>query len=235
MADNVTLPGTGIIVATDDITTAQVQYVKLMDGTSASVEVITGTAANGLDVDVTRLPSLATGTNNIGDVDIASIAAGETHIGSAGGNTITITVTPTLSSTDAYVANDYIGSSSDAMTFTNAARVAGGSGVIQSAVMIDYATTDCVGELWMFDAEPTPPANSAAWSISDADSLKCIGVIEFNRYYDSALNSVSNAHNLGIAFTCAGGSRDLYGCFVTRGAPIYENGDISFRLTFLQD
>lgn len=36
---------------------------------------------NGLDVDVTRLPALAAGTNNIGDVDILSIAAGDNNIG----------------------------------------------------------------------------------------------------------------------------------------------------------
>jgi hypothetical protein len=35
-----------------------------------------GDTANGLDVDVTRLPALPAGPNNIGDVDIASFAAG---------------------------------------------------------------------------------------------------------------------------------------------------------------
>lgn len=34
---------------------------------------ITGDAANGLDVDVTRLPSLPAGTNNIGDVDVLTL------------------------------------------------------------------------------------------------------------------------------------------------------------------
>lgn len=35
-----------------------------------------GDTTNGLDVDVTRLPALVAGTANIGDVDIASVAAG---------------------------------------------------------------------------------------------------------------------------------------------------------------
>jgi hypothetical protein len=38
-------------------------------------EGIPGTAANGLDVDVTRLPSLPAGTANIGDVDVLSVPA----------------------------------------------------------------------------------------------------------------------------------------------------------------
>lgn len=97
MADNVTLdPGAGgAIVATDQINSNEhVQYVKLMDGTADSSAKIPGDATNGLDVDVTRLPSgtvagsssLPAGTNaigklaansgvDIGDVDVTSMPA----------------------------------------------------------------------------------------------------------------------------------------------------------------
>jgi hypothetical protein len=46
---------------------------------------VRGDTANGLDVDVTRLPALAAGTNNIGDVDILSIVpgTGSTNLGKA--------------------------------------------------------------------------------------------------------------------------------------------------------
>ena len=47
-------------------------------------EDINGDAANGLDVDVTRLPALAAGTNNIGDVDVLTLpalVAGTANIG----------------------------------------------------------------------------------------------------------------------------------------------------------
>lgn len=43
-----------------------------------------GDSANGLDVDVTRLPAIPAGNNNIGDVDIATIAAGANEIGRVG-------------------------------------------------------------------------------------------------------------------------------------------------------
>lgn len=82
MADNVTLnAGTGgSVVATDEVTRAtvvqHVQYVKLMNGTDAAIDVIGGDATNGLDVDVTRLPALPAGTNNIGDVDVLSVVPG---------------------------------------------------------------------------------------------------------------------------------------------------------------
>ena len=55
MADNITLPGTGAVVRSDDVGAGvQAQYFKLMDGTDGGTDVIPGDAANGLDVDVTR-------------------------------------------------------------------------------------------------------------------------------------------------------------------------------------
>lgn len=81
MADNVTLNSGsgGSVLSTDEVTRAtvvqHVQYVKLMNGTDAAIDVIPGDATNGLDVDVTRLPALAAGTNNIGDVDVLTVPA----------------------------------------------------------------------------------------------------------------------------------------------------------------
>jgi hypothetical protein len=43
-----------------------------------------GDITNGLDVDVTRLPALPAGGNNIGDVDVLTIAAGTNLIGDVG-------------------------------------------------------------------------------------------------------------------------------------------------------
>jgi hypothetical protein len=58
----------------------------LRNGAQATVvtaggDLIGGDDTNGLDVDVTRLPSLPAGNANIGDVGIASIAAGDNNIG----------------------------------------------------------------------------------------------------------------------------------------------------------
>jgi hypothetical protein len=72
------------VIATDEVGSAHVQIIKLMDGTDGGTDRIQGTAANGLEVDVTRLPALAAGTNNIGDVDVLTLpalAAGTNNIG----------------------------------------------------------------------------------------------------------------------------------------------------------
>lgn len=89
MADNET-SGSGKAVATDKVTYSDdadqnVQIVRIVQVTGAegskTVVDLPGDATNGLDVDVTRLPALPAGTNNIGDVDILSIAAGDNNIG----------------------------------------------------------------------------------------------------------------------------------------------------------
>jgi hypothetical protein len=162
---------------------------------------------------------------------------GENHLGAIGGNTVEIIVTPTLTVYATYVANDFVGTSTAPMDFTPAARINAGSGTIIGATLVDYALQSIACELWLFSATVTPPADSAAWSISDADALKCIGVIPFSTYYASALNSISVGAipNGQLPFVTAGGDQSIFGCLVTRGAPAYASGDISVRLVIAQD
>jgi hypothetical protein len=160
---------------------------------------------------------------------MSDLAAGLTYSGR-------IVVTPVLTVAGAYVANDYVGTSGVAMTFAGAARLPGGTGFIQSAVLVDAVAASVVGELWMFDTIPTPPADSAAWTITDAMALGCIGIIPFATYYASAINSVAFYQGYPLGFKCLAGSTNIYGCFVTRGAPAYAaTGDISFKIVTLQD
>jgi hypothetical protein len=163
--------------------------------------------------------------------------ASEVHLGEVGGKGVTITVTPTLTVAGAYSANDFVGTSATGMTFAGAARVNTGSGVIQSAVLVDYALQSAPCELWLFDVAPAGlPADNAAFTITDAAALTCIGVIPFSTYYASALNSVSYGLNMPIAFRCVGAAvKDIYGVLVTRSTPTYATGDLSVRLQISQD
>ena len=129
--------------------------------------------------------------------------ASELHLGQVGGEGTTVTVNPVLTVAGAYIAGDFVGTSAAAIAFANAVRVAGGSGVIESAVLIDAALQSASCELWLFDTAVTPPADNAAWTISDGNAATCIGVIPFSTYYASALNSVSTAEGLNIAFSAA--------------------------------
>jgi len=170
---------------------------------------------------------------DIGNVDVATIAAGETHIGEVGGKIATITVTPTLTVAGAYTAGEFVGTSATALVFANAVRVSAGSGIIESAVLVDYALQSKACELWLFDTAVTPPVDNAAWTITDAHAATCIGVIPFSTYYASALNSVSSEKGLGIAFKAI--ATTIWGALVTRGTPTYASGDVTIRLSILLD
>jgi hypothetical protein len=88
IADNVELdPGSGgAIIATDDAGAGgQVQIIKLAISADGSATVIPADAANGLDVDVTRLPALVAGSAEIGGVNVTKIAGTAASVNS--GNT----------------------------------------------------------------------------------------------------------------------------------------------------
>ena len=74
---NITTPDGTVKVATDDAVTAgHVQILKLAVSADGSAALIPADAANGLDVDVTRLPSLPAGANGIGTVGVTALPAG---------------------------------------------------------------------------------------------------------------------------------------------------------------
>jgi hypothetical protein len=177
-------------------------------------------------------------TVSSGSITVTSAGvAGENHLGQVGGHTKTISVTPTLTVHSGYVSGDFVGTTSGIMTFANAARVNLGGGMVIAATLQDSALQSKAMELWLFSSSSvTPPADSAAWTISDEDSRRCIGVIPFSTYYASALNSVSvgTMPNGGIPFVAVGGSA-IYGCLVTRDAPTYADGDLTVRIVILQD
>lgn len=135
-----------------------------------------------------------------------------------------------------YATGDYVGTSAEPWEFANAVATPGGWGRIESAVLIDAVVTSKAGELWLFDTAITPPADSAAWTLSDAHAATCIGVLAFATYYASALNSVCPLRDLGLTFKAAAGQTSIWGAFVTRDTALYAaTGDIKIRLTIRQE
>jgi hypothetical protein len=148
----------------------------------------------------------------------------------------TLSVTPTLTVHATYAAGDYVGTSGVAMVFTGAALAAGAGGFLNGATLIDgSAAVGVAGELWVFNALVTPPDDSAAWSISDADAKKLVAVIPLSTYYASALNCVSQGQPDGGAKHFYSADGNLYGCLVTRGAPAYASGDVTIILSVVPD
>lgn len=164
-------------------------------------------------------------------------AGGSIALLSSGGLTTMVDVPLVLSSGAAYAAGDFVGVNATPLTLVSCARFPGGTGIIPRALFIDGDLASIAGELWLFDTAPTGLGNdSAAFTINDGDALRCIGVFPFSTYYASALNSVSPGNPLSpVTFKCLPTSKDLYGAFVTRGAPAYTSGKPTIRLIVWQD
>jgi len=122
--------------------------------------------------DDTGLPA---GTNAIG-----KLTAGEAHIGEVGKKYVSSTATIYLDTT-AYAALDNAGSgvgTLGAIVFPNAARVAGGGGIIRGAVFTDSAVQDPDFTMIVFSAAPgTTVLDNSPFDIAAADLNKVAGII----------------------------------------------------------
>lgn len=153
----------------------------------------------------------------------------------SGNKVAQVNVTPVLTVHATYVAGDYVGTSGAAFEIPGAARIAGGSGLILSTQLIDAIAASVAGELWLFDQAVTPPDDSAAWVLSDADMAHWIGTIPFNTYYANANNSGAQGDLSAqtYSFKCPAGATSIFGCYVTKGAPGYNANVLTFRFLII--
>lgn len=126
---------------------------------------------------------------------------------------IAVGVTGVTTATTAYVAGDTVGT---LITVANAARVSGGGGVIVGVTLIDQS--DIIGpyDVLFFDSTVTLAADNAAFTISDADSLKLVAILQLPGSFDIGANRVAQSYNLAIPYVCAGGT-SLFAALITRG------------------
>lgn len=186
------------------------------------------------DISTTSSSALPAGNNNIGDVDIASIAAGENHIGSIGGNTFTLAVTQ-VTNASAYEAGDAVGGK---ITITNAMRTSGGTGILQSIHLVDKANQKAAMELLIFDSDPSAATitDDTAFAYS-TDISKQIARISIAASDYTTINSIATVNLGGLSKVLkASGSVNLYAALVTTGTPTYvSTSDIIITFGILQD
>lgn len=122
MADNVTLNSMsgGAVVATDDTGTAHVQIVKLAISADGSATFIPADAANGIDVDVTRVSGTVT-TVERG----ATIAHGQVSVTTSAASFIASSTTR-RSLTIQNLGTDYVYLGASGITANNGIRLAPG-------------------------------------------------------------------------------------------------------------
>lgn len=133
--------------------------------------------------------------------------------------------------TTAYVANDQLGT---ILTFANAVRQTGATGVIQSATLLDQAAVTGAVDLYLFDRSVTLAADNAAAAFSDADMLFCLGIISFPAPQGGTGNSISTViSGLGIMPSAT----SLFGALVTRSGHTFFGAatNLAVSLHILQD
>ena len=181
--------------------------------------------------DAARLLGIATAQPgvDIGDVTVNNADTNPVNVGSAG---ITITQTPTID-TAIYASGDNVGG---LLTFANAARLAGGGGVIKSLVIVDDGLQSASLELWLFNQTFTQGADQAAWTPVAADLHNLVAVLRTGDgvYFTGGATATVCVVEVSHRYDLLGTS--LYGRLVVRGTPTYPAAtNLTVILGLLQD
>lgn len=219
---------------------------------------VRGDITNGVDVDVTRVVP-GVGPTHLGKQEDQPHVDGDTGVlmlgvrnhltgSTADGDYSAISVTSTgemqtLARRDlvrlqsaitftgnpptAYVSGDTFGA---LVTLTSAARVSGGTGTITGVAI--QSGSDVIGafDVVFFESSVTLAADSAAFSISDADGLKVIGIVPLVGSYDLGTNRLAQAFNLAVPYVCTG-STSLYAGIIARGGFTLVASDFTSNLS----
>jgi hypothetical protein len=162
--------------------------------------------------------------------------ASESHLGEVGGNTFPISVVPVIGAA-AFTLGDFVGGK---LTLTNAGRVAGGSGIIQSLSIVDSAKQAVALRVYLFKADLAGTyADNAVESFTAADMLKLIDVIDvLSTDWETLANvSVTKAETLrglGIPFKITTGT-SLFALIRTLGTPTYTANCLQVTFGLLRD
>lgn len=218
MADTVTLPGTGAVVATEDEGGVHYQVVKLAasgTGTTASLSRAEDSAHTDGDHGFLML-GIRNHSGAGADGDYAGISvnsSGEmrtvahrelTRIAvDSGGLTTSVT---------AYTAGDQVGTQ---FSLTNAARASGGSGTIVAVQLISAADIIGAYDVVFTRSSITLAADNAAYGISDTDAKAIVGLVQLAGSFDIGNNRIAQAYNLAVPYDCSGGTT-LYASLITR-------------------
>lgn len=155
----------------------------------------------------------------------------------------TIEITPTVSASSAYTAEDQVGG---IQTLTAACASAGRGSALMSLVVTDSGKQSAALSIFFFDELPTvASSDNAAIDITDAEMAdKCIGVVTLAAasYVAVANSSVVASANINLLLksktTAVSGatSGNLYAVVKTTGTPTYAStSDLCFKYSFIQD
>lgn len=164
-----------------------------------------------------------------------SLDTSDVHIGNTGETIDSQSQTLTVTASSPYSIGDCVGG---LISYTTAARIAGGAGKIIGVLLSDKAIQNALYDILFFDANPTlstfTDKNTAALSASDISKL--IGSVSVLSYRDTAGQSFSKL-DTNLPFKLASG-QIVYAAVVIRGdgaVPTYATiGDIFTKIWISQ-
>ena len=126
--------------------------------------------------------------------------------------------------TTAYTANDVVSDATgDAhYTFSDMANVGRQTGEIVTAKCIssgnESTLPDC--DLYLYDTDIADVADNAAFAATDAENLRCVGVLNFAQasWKSSGASSICELKNVGLQYKCLNKNLQLFGQLVMRNA-----------------
>jgi hypothetical protein len=145
----------------------------------------------------------------------------------------------------AYAAGDVIGTATThVLDFSDVGKLAGGSGLLAGALLIDSANQATAPslELWLFSAAPAAQVDNVAFAPTDVELANLVGVIPLTtaRVGDATAGAAGNlviqSDIASLIYKCAPGTTHLYGVLVVRNAyaPV-ANEVFTVVLSVLQD
>lgn len=164
----------------------------------------------------------------------ASLSASEAHLGEVGGNSLVVTVTPTITA-GAYHANDICGG---IQTIANASRVSGKPTILQSLVLSDLAMQSAAFTIFLFSANPGTGTytDNAECDIDDTDLGLCVGAISSSdgQWLNGKDNGIFVINNIGLIMTPA--ITSLFAIVKLIGAPTFAStSDLKFKYGFFRE
>lgn len=164
----------------------------------------------GVKILAVRKATPANTSGSDGDYEFLQMSAGLLWTHPIGDFVTVSTDVTRAADTNIYAANDTWANSTSAptaggFTFTSAARISGGSGIITDAIVTtsnDPATL-LQGEIWIFDSAVTAVNDNAALVVSDTEIKAYVGKIPF-AMEDAGNNGSCHVTGLNIGFTAVG-------------------------------
>lgn len=198
--------------------------------------------------------ALPAGTNNIGDVDVLTIAAGDNNIGNVdvvtlpalatGTNTIGrvqnlvtrfISVTPVLLNADAYDSGDVL---FDTTEVTAAFAANDGTGLIQTITVLDGDDQAAAAmTLFIMTTSTSLGTKDSTPSISDANAQAILHIIPIasGDWTDVGGGKIVSLKNLALPIHAGSGVDDFWIAATTGGTPTQTTSGIIIKISILPD